>query len=196
MPFGTNLIKNGDAEQGQCYHSNQSSITAALQGWSRHGGVIQIYYNNNDLKMYITNYTTDWHLCFFFGGNQYSDSSNSNENTIRQEINVKQLSILINSRQARYHASAYLGGFEDEQSSASMKIGFKNTRNKTEYIIVGPVTNVDLQNKTAILFCSYNGTVPNDTLAIGIELKFHRQKSHSGLRFGMTDNLKFVIEQK
>jgi hypothetical protein len=58
------------------------------------------------------------------------------------------------------------------------------------------VTNVDRQNKTAMLFRSYNGTVPNDTISISIELQFYRQKSHSGFRFGMADNLKFVIQRK
>ena len=58
------------------------------------------------------------------------------------------------------------------------------------------MTNVDRDNKTAMLFRSYNGTVPNDTISIGIELLFHRQKSHRGLRFGMADNLKFVIQRK
>jgi hypothetical protein len=87
--------------------------------------------------MNMTNDTNDLHSCFFFGGYQHLNRSNSNENSIRQEINVEQLSILINSRQAKYNASAYLGGFEDEQSSTLLKIGFKNTKNKTEYGIVG-----------------------------------------------------------
>jgi hypothetical protein len=137
MSFGRNLIKNGDAEQGQCYHSYQNSTDATPQSWSRYGEVVQIFYKNNDWHMNMTNYTNDWRSCFFFGGYQDSNRSNSNENIIRQEINVEQLSILINSRQAKYNASAYLGGFEDEQSSTLLKIGFKNTKSEIEYGIVG-----------------------------------------------------------
>jgi hypothetical protein len=32
---------------------------------------------------------------------------------------------------------AYFGGFEGEQGSTLMKIGFKNTKNKIEYAVVG-----------------------------------------------------------
>ncbi|CAF1306589.1 unnamed protein product [Rotaria sordida] len=196
IPFGMNLIKNGDAEQGSCfYHTNLSSIAPVIQSWStRVGDVTLIYYkNSDDWKMRMSNNSDDWQSCFFFGGYR---KSNVDEHVIRQEINVEQLSVLINRRQAGYQASAYLGGFEDEQSSTSLKIGFKNTKNKIEYAIVGPVTHLDRQNKTAMLFRSFNGTVPNDTILISFELKFHRQRSHSGLRFGMADHLKFIIQQK
>jgi uncharacterized protein YjbI with pentapeptide repeats len=127
MSFGMNLIKNGDAEQGQCYDFNQN-LTTAPKGWSHNGDVAQIYYENNtDWKMNSTNYSSDWHSCFFGSYRR----GNSSAYSIRQEINVEQLSALINARRARYQASAYLGGFEDEQSSTSIRISFKNTINKT-----------------------------------------------------------------
>ena len=141
MQFGMNLIRNGDAEQGQCFHSlNQSFTASAPQGWSTSGNVMQVYYNNTDWRMDSPNYNSDWYSCFFFGGYQNFNQSKINENTIQQEINVERLAVLINSRQIKFQANAYLGGFEDEQSSTSMKIGFKNTRNITESAIVGEYT--------------------------------------------------------
>ncbi|CAF1631252.1 unnamed protein product, partial [Didymodactylos carnosus] len=50
-----------------------------------------------------------------------------------------------------YQTSAYLGGFEDKQSSTSMSIGFKNMGNQIQYVVFGSVTNNDRENKTAML---------------------------------------------
>ncbi|UJR07508.1 hypothetical protein I4U23_011797 [Adineta vaga] len=104
--------------------------------------------------------------------------------------------IFYNNSKTRCEASVYLGGFADEQSSTSLKISFKNTKNKIEYIVLGPINNNDRHNQTTLLYCSYNATIPNDRILIDFELKFHRQKSQNGLRLGMADNLKFIIQQK
>lgn len=37
--------------------------------------------------------------------------------------------------------------------------------------------------------------IPKDTIWIEIELNFQRQRGYTGLRFGMADNLKLIIEQ-
>jgi hypothetical protein len=58
------------------------------------------------------------------------------------------------------------------------------------------VTNIDRQNKTAMLYRAFNATLPNGTILIDIELTFSRQKSQTGSKFGMADNLKFIIQQK
>lgn len=55
---------------------------------------------------------------------------------------------------------------------------------------------MERKNKTAMLYRSATATIPNDTILIIFELKFHQQKSHHGLRFGMADGLKFSIHQK
>ncbi|CAF4292655.1 unnamed protein product, partial [Rotaria sordida] len=57
-------------------------------------------------------------------------------------------------------------------------------------------TNLDRQNKTALLYRSSNGTLPNGTRSIDIELKFYRHKTQIGLKFGIADNLKFFIQQQ
>lgn len=82
----------------------------------------------------MINYTHDLGAWFFFGGNlDLKDSSNSYANGIQQEINLQQLFVLIESQQAKYTASAYLGGFDGELSATSMRIEFKNMKNKTTF---------------------------------------------------------------
>ena len=132
--FGMNLIENSDAEQGLCYDMNQSSIEATPYGWFRHNDVIQMHYKNNNWTVNIINYTNDWGTCFFSGGKPYSkEQAKLNTNAIQQEINFEQLSVLIDARQAKYYASAYLGGFESDIGSTSMRIEFKDMQNKTTH---------------------------------------------------------------
>lgn len=81
--------------------------------------------------MKIINYTNLWDNCFFFGGEQKTNQSKLNENILQQDIDVKNLSVLINSHQAKYNVNGYLGGFADEQSSTLFKISFINAINRT-----------------------------------------------------------------
>ena len=60
---------------------------------------------------------------------------------------------------------------------------------------LGTVTNVERRNKTTMLFRSIIGIIPKNTASVEIELKFQRQKGYNGIRFGMADNLKLIIEQ-
>ena len=133
IKFGMNLIENSDAEQGQCYYgTNQTSVLNTTYGWMGQNDVVQMYYKNNNWTQNIINYTHDLGACFFSSGDFYSrNQSKSNANVIRQEINIEQLSVLIDSRLAKFYASAYLGGFEKELSLTSMRIEFKSIQNKT-----------------------------------------------------------------
>ena len=45
-----------------------------------------------------------------------------------------------------------------------------------------------------MLFRSITGIIPKNTASVEIELKFQRQKGYNGIRFGMADNLKLIIE--
>lgn len=131
--FGINLLENSDAEQGQCYNTDQTSMEAAPHGWFRENDAIQMSYTNNDWTRNIINYTRDWGACFFAGSDPYPlAQGKSNTNIMRQKINIEQLSVLIDSRQAKYHASAYLGGLGSQSSLTTMRIIFKDLQNKTK----------------------------------------------------------------
>lgn len=60
---------------------------------------------------------------------------------------------------------------------------------------LGTVTNTHRQYQTTMLFRSTSGTIPKNTRWIDVELRFQRQKGYNGLKFGMADNLKLIIEQ-
>ncbi|CAF0897873.1 unnamed protein product [Adineta steineri] len=125
--FQVNMIQNGNAEQGLCYYSlSQNRTGEQLSGWLVTGNVMQTYYNTSEQQMSISNYQSDWQSCFFFGGYANTNETKSAGHRIQQEINVEQLTVLINLRQIGYNVSAYMGGFDDDDSSTSMKIIFKS----------------------------------------------------------------------
>lgn len=128
--LGLNLINNGDAEK--CHNSNQSLMPSIPEDWIRKYDVFQMPYNHSNWTINMPNTTHDWGACFFFGGYLDSEASfKTKTNTIEQDINLIELSALFDFEEAKYTVSAYLGGFDDELSTTSMKVEFKNRNNKT-----------------------------------------------------------------
>lgn len=128
-----NLIRNGDAEEGECFPSLNGNVSRRTNplGWSRDVDSFEAFYNSSGWKFEETE--NGWHSCLFYGVQPRANGFSS----LRQEINVSQLALLIDTRRARYQASAYSGGLGHEPTHTTMKITFEQGDSRRELVTVG-----------------------------------------------------------
>ena len=131
--LGVNLIRNGDAEHGECYTDLNKNFSNSIAPpyWSSEGQIIQIRYNASDWKLDVEKSGNQ--SCLFFGVDQRANKIT----VLRQEFNVSQLAMLIDTRRTRYEASAYLGGFGNEPCETRLKVTFRKEGNGNDPVTVG-----------------------------------------------------------
>ena len=131
--LGANIIRNGDAEDGQCYADLSRNFSASIAPtyWSSEGKIIQMRYNASDWKLDGEEKAN--RSCLFFGIDQHANKMS----TLRQEFNVSQLAMLIDTRRARYEVSGYLGGFDNEPCETRLKVTFRKEGSGNDQVTVG-----------------------------------------------------------
>lgn len=110
-----------------------------------------------------------------------------------QSIDVSSEAAAIDAGNSTYEISGYLGGWQDQDDNAVLKITFKNADGEevgTDSI--GPVTAADRGNVTGMLPRSANGSVPAGTRRIDVLLQMTRTGGSNN--DGYADNLSLVLD--
>ena len=173
--YGTNLIVNGDAEQG-------------FAGWTA--------YEDYD-AFSSDDYGSSWVLQtepgpvdrgnkLFVGGSGVSVALGY------QTLDLSENAAAIASGQVSYTLSGWLGGWSDQNDNAFLFVNFFDAANNPLGTTqLGPVTPEDRNNTTGLLFREVSGLLPAGTSQVRFDLVMMRVDSNDN--DGYADNLSFTI---
>ncbi len=172
--FGSNLIVNGDAEAG-------------VSGWT--------VYEGTDLFQSVS-YGSNWVLPTQPGpvdrGSKMFAGESSAFSAGSQTVDVSALTASFAAGTTAFDLNGFLGGWTSQGDNAQLMVSFIDAASADiSFVILGPVTPADRDNKTGLVFRQVTGFVPVGTSAIKFDLTMERQGG--GDNDGYADNLAFVI---
>ena len=123
---------------------------------------------------------------YFYGGRPAQDSS------LSQTIDLSQGSPSIDGGAVTFDASAYLGGFQDEDANAQMTVTFLDAGGNTlGGVTLGPVSNDDRVGTTGLWYRRAIGQVPPGARSAVVLLQMFY--GTSGYNDCVADNLSLVL---
>ncbi|MEH2279691.1 MAG: PEP-CTERM sorting domain-containing protein [Nostoc sp.] len=202
VTFGTNLIVNGDAEQGQGDPVGNAvgADIPTIPGWTLTGSFSVLKYGATGFSFTnplgnVVNVTvpsidipgpSDRGLNLFFGGADRASSSAS------QLIDISDLASTIDAGQGRFDLSGWLGGYSTDEDSASLNITFLDQANQSlgTANITSP-TVTQRNNTTGLFLRSTDGSVPVGTRQINVQLNANYARGR--VNDAYADNLSLVV---
>lgn len=187
VAFNQNLIINGDAESD--IGSATGAVISSVTGFTRNGGFTVTKYgavvSSGDFPALTSPGPTNRGLNFFSGGFTTLSSAT-------QLIDITSVASSIDLGSTKYELSGFLGGFDNQGDSAVLRANFLDDQNAPlGFATIGPVTNGDRQNVTALLERTAEGNVPMGTRSIEIALAF--TKNVGQYNDGYADNLSLKL---
>lgn len=202
--LGQNLIVNGDAEQGlgDSIGNAVGADIPLIPGWTTSGNFSVLEYGatgfefTNGLGNVVRVNLPDVNVPgpdergknLFFGGASRASSSAS------QSIDVNSLASVIDAGKAVFDLSGWLGGYDDDDDSATLNITFLGQTNQSLGIAnISAPNAAERNNVTGLFLRGTNGFVPAGTRQINVVLN----ANHTGGRVNdsYADNLSLVITQ-
>jgi hypothetical protein len=188
-PFGTNLIVNGNAEAGSAA-PNPACGQVAIPGWTvASGQVTVVAYGplaTNCPDILAANSAPDAANQLFSGG------QNSTSGTLTQTINVSAAAGIIDSGNAIYTLSGWLGGWSTQGDNATVTATFRNASNASVgTVTIGPVSAADRGNANKLLFRQSSSSVPATTRTIEVAITVTR--TEGTYDDGSADSLSLVL---
>lgn len=182
--FDQNLIINGNAESGP---GDNGSTVLPVPGFTSSGAFTVTQYATGSGFPSITDPgPADRGLNFFSGG-----ASNTSSGAT-QLIDISSASTLIDPGNTTFELAAYLGGFSSQRDNVILNVSFLGVTNGVlGNASIGPVTNSDRSNLTALLLRSTTGTIPTGTRFIDVSLAMTRMDG--SFNDGYADNLSLVL---
>jgi hypothetical protein len=183
--FGSNLIRNGDAEQGDGSGSGYDVV--AIPDWTRLGGnLTAVSYGAPGFPDSQSPGPGGRGANFFAGG---PDSALS---LAFQIINVVPYALEIDEGTVSFDMSGYFGGWEDHPDDATLTALFLDSNaDVIGEAVIGPVSASDRGNITGLLFQDAQGVVPQGTRRIKVLLTMIR--ANGAYNDGYSDNLSLVL---
>jgi len=186
ITLNANLLTNPDAEDGA--GANNFNSTVAIPGWTTTGGFTAVQYaigSTTDLNSDRSD-EIDGDLNYFAGG------PGAGSSTATQSINISDISALVDSGGITARLSAFIGGFASQNDRMEI---FANFLDASESLIgsfsIGPVTNIDRNNNSSLLFRTDDALVPVGTR--GIEIVMQATIAAGSYNDGYADNLNFQL---
>ena len=171
--FGSNLIANGNAENG-------------VAGWNATPQFEVVKYGAAGGFPFPADPGPADRGTYFFGGGYAALS------TASQTIDLSSLAATINTGASRYDLSAWLGGYDSQNDNAKLTATFYGAGGVAlSSASVGPVSNSDRGNQTGLLLRDTQGYIPVGTLNVGITLDLTRNAG--SYNDGYADNLSFAV---
>ncbi|AFY51246.1 hypothetical protein Nos7524_5534 [Nostoc sp. PCC 7524] len=202
--LGQNLIINGDAEQGlgDPIGDAVGADIPVILGWNTSGDFSVIKYGATGFNFVnafgnLVSVTlpavgvpgpSNRGQNLFFGGASRASSSAS------QDMDVNSLASVIDTGKAAFDLSGWLGGYDDDDDSATLNITFLDQTNQSLGIASISAPNAaERNNVTGLFLRETNGFVPVGTRQINVVLN----ANHAGGRVNdsYADNLSLVITQ-
>ncbi len=183
--LGHNLVFNGDAEYGRGFNSNGTQQYAA--GWNDPGpgGITEInYLAAGGFPSLSDPGPADRGQNFFSGGLNATS-------TMTQRIDVSNLASLISGGEVRFVLSAWLGGYLDQNHTATVVAHFLDATNaEISSAQLAPVTAAERGNLTQLIFREQLGSLPAETRSVFLELTAVRA---TGENDGYADNISLEL---
>jgi hypothetical protein len=173
--YGSNLIVNGDAENG-------------TNGWTALSGVPlfeSTEYSSNWVKPTEPG-PVDRGANLFVGGSGAEFVGGS------QMVDLSANAADISGGAVQYQLSGWLGGWTSQQDNALLYVSFVNASSiEVGSSILGPVTPADRNNTTGLFYRETSGMLPADTRSVIFSLSMERVSG--GDIDGYADNLSFAL---
>lgn len=171
--FGSNLIANGNAENG-------------VAGWNATPQFEVVKYGAAGGFPFPADPGPADRGTYFFGGGYAALS------TASQSIDLSSLAATINTGASRYDLSAWLGGYSSQNDNAKLTATFYGAGGAVlSSASLGPVFNTERGNQTGLLLRDTQGYIPVGTLNVGITLALTR--TDGSYNDGYADNLSFAV---
>ncbi|MGH1393154.1 MAG: PEP-CTERM sorting domain-containing protein [Trichormus sp.] len=200
--LGQNLIVNGDAEQGlgDQVGNKVGTDIPPIPGWTTSGNFSVLEYGatgfeftnafGNVVRVNLPAVDVpgpdNRGKNLFFGGASRASSSAS------QSIDINNLASVIDTGKAAFDLSGWLGGYDDDDDSATLNINFLDQTNQSLGIATISAPNATARNNvTGLYLRETNGFIPVGTRQINVVLN----ANHAGGRVNdsYADNLSLVI---
>jgi len=183
LPSTSNLIVNGDAEQG-VGSADGSPVTTP--GWTVTGEATALQYGVSGYPATTDPGPTNRGLNLFVGG--ASDALS----TLAQTISLASYATRIDAGQVTFALQGYLGGFESQDDNAALTVSFRNASGtELATATIGPVTSADRSATTGLLFRSTSGSLPVGVRSAVVTLTLTRLEGTAN--DGYADNLSLVL---
>lgn len=181
--YGVNLIRNGDAEEG---NPAGCIVQASVPGWTRgEGQFTTCRYGTPDYPSASSPGPPNRGNNFFWGGNVA-------KSVATQSIDVSFAAADIDRGGVSYNLSGYLGGYSNQDDNVTVRAIFRSSPFAIAgQASIGPVLAAERQNTTGMVLKSATGTVPAGTRAIEIQVEVNRAQGTAN--DGYADNLSLVL---
>ena len=178
--FGSNLVNNGNAD---------SSTPTTIPGWITSSGFTTELYGSSGFPSLTDPGPTDRGSRFFAGGNNVVSSNAA------QSIDISFAASDIDTGNARFNLSAWLGGYSSQSDNASVTASFFDAAGAPlgQTATIGPVTYSDRANKTGLLQRETSNIVPAQARTARITMLMTRNSG--SYNDGYADNISFVLTQ-
>jgi len=160
-----NLLINQNAEGGAA--ASDASVSVPIPFWTANG-ITVIRYGTGSFPDTNSPGSPNRRVKFF-AGNPVSNG------TLKQQVNVSNLSADIDLSSISYSLQGWLGGYSSQDDNAKVTATFFNSSNTIlETITIGPVMAADRNNVTGMVKRSKTGIVPPGTRSILIVITMTR----------------------
>jgi hypothetical protein len=166
VPYGVNLIENGNAELGP---SSSTGQPVAVPGWVTISPFTVVPYSAGGGFPTASDPGPPDRLNQFFAG------GNGALSTASQDIDVSGNASDINPGKVTCDLSGWLGGFFTDEDNATLTLTFFNGANNLGSFPIGPVTAAQRANQTGLLLRSLTALpVPTNTTRLHVVLAMTR----------------------
>lgn len=200
--FGTNLIINGDAEEGQGDPIGNAvgSDIPTIPGWTTTGSFSVLNYGATGFSFTnplgnVVNVTvpgTDVPGPSARGANLFFGGANRASSSASQLIDISNLASTIDAGQGTFNLSGWLGGYSTDEDIASLNITFLDQANQSLGIAsIASPTASQRDNTTGLFLQSADGSVPVGTRQINVLLNANYARGR--VNDAYADNLSLVV---
>jgi len=179
-----NLIVNGNAEQAA---GSMDGTPVATPGWTSTGEATAVEYGVAGYPDSTVPGPSDRGMNLFIGGIDDAMSS------LTQTADVSRYGSAIDGGKVTYTLSAWLGGYQDQDDSATLTITFQSSSGGAlGTASLGPVLAADRADMTELLQKQTTGTVPSGTRSVLVVLSMVRTDGTNN--DGYADDLSLVLD--
>lgn len=182
---GVNLITNPGGEDGPGDPGGYTVVTG-MPSWARTGSFNVVRYGAPDFPNNSSAGPPERGLNFLAGGpsSQYATAS--------QDVSIASLAAQIDAEELTAALSAWLGGYSSQGDNAVVRADFLDSGgNSLGVLSIGPVSNADRGNVTAMLFRDSSAAVPPLTRTIRVTIQMTRLAG--SYNDGYADELALVV---
>jgi len=186
--FGSNLIKNGNAEEGPTVLFDEIEERQTPHYWNDVEGEVCIseYGKGAGGELAEAEIRGAGENYFWGGKVSYSE--------IEQIADVSEGSEWIDKGVVTFELSGFLGGYRRQNDRAVLLAEFLDKNGVVlASVQIGPVTNADRNNATTMVFRETTGNVPEGTQSIRFQLNAIREEGTAN--DGYADDLSMVLRK-